>query len=439
MGFWSGLGEILGVATSVLGIRQAVQGPKKQDPTVPSWNYFQQRVQAAEQVRQLEWQAKLTGERANLLRNRGSDLLQRSYRLQDLATEGYTRRTRMAEAVFKNVRQGVDQDRKAADLSVTRARTDAVAVRAAGALGIQRAQDSEQAAIAAGDAAIAKSEASIAVAGVKLRQARSEIRLQQAQGNLMRSSAADRQARHLGRMRNLEVGTHTADIDAAQARVGLAGQKVVHASREADYRGRRAARGVEHAGTARDITYERGAATLGLAGERRRGSLDEAYDIEQRQRMQAEDVRQAGRETMQGAREQGVQQGFFEQQANLGRRFLDMQPGVSSYGGDPGRVNRWMEQLGSEPGSQNDVIAMGDKFDPSSFSPGRNVGFESLPSPGSPRQPARGQMQFDTLPSPSSPMDLRGGEVAIDGGDPRQGAIRPRRRRMGGFSEMVTA
>ena len=395
MDLWETIRGGLDIVSTVAGIFDDGPEAPRPNPYTSTFNYVQQRVGAAESVRQLGWQAWMAGKQADLLRRQGTNVTERA----DL----YDRRSRI-------VGQGADVMRGRADLSNRKAgdayrRGDNLRARAGDAWSrsgvlraraqvmegladrmLSRGQDAanaayertmgfaaadrqqavndQKAAKVALDAAVGKAETAIARANIKYTQAVGTIELGQAQAGLRTSSYTAQATGLAAQERNLAVtdqrlsqkaarGRYQSAVDkgaVTRMRAGIterfAGGQRTRALDEAADRFTQAGFAVE------DMAHQ--ATQWGLQAAEGWQAADEAvttgmghtFDAQTKwlaaagQDVEADALaNQAGATRLQGegltlaGRGQEIQQDFFQTGAEIGRYFLGHQPDVTQYGG----------------------------------------------------------------------------------------------------------
>lgn len=326
MGWWSTVTDIaqgVGAVASLFGGDE----PSGPNPKVATWNFVQQRTNAAETIRQLGWQGWMSGLQAEHT-FAGLPILGDQALLQEQTgdwMEGHAANLHAKADMLGGV---YDRERLRRYGAVNAAYERTAAYTTAD---VKAAKASASAAQAAAGAAITRAEVAIkrAVIGHKLEMG--ALKLGQAQAGLRSSSYQVTQGAHLDQMLALTVSEQEAVKSAAGARAAAAG---VHAQTAED----RAAATMEFAlgehgrqmGAAADWFTQAESGRTDMRHQATQWGLKAAgADVGARQTRHG-----AAGQALQGIG-QTIQADFFQTQAQIGSWFLQNQPGVEEYGGSP--------------------------------------------------------------------------------------------------------
>ena len=324
MSFWNTIGNIVGIAGTVAGILDP--GPDtRPNQRVASYNWYQQRVNAAEQVRQLGWQAWLAGENATLTRE-GADLTAERAGVQGQAADWQDKRARTLHAKA-DLMAGVhvrELHRRYGATNAAWQRTAAF-VKA----DTKAAKANAQAARKAADAAIVRADVAVQRAQINQKMEAGNLKLGEAQSGVRASSYHRQMAAHSEDMLALTEREQDAAKSAASARAAAA----TTAAETAEARGKAALafalgehkRGID---SAADWYYQAEAGRQDLREQAMQHGLQAAAT-----RTQAAGTALDARGQRLTGRAQEIQGDFFQTQAQIGRHFLAQQPGVTEYGG----------------------------------------------------------------------------------------------------------
>lgn len=376
MGVFSTLRDIAGGVAAVAGVIDIFSGDERQgpNPEVATFNWLQSRVNAAEQVRQLGWQAWMAGEQAHQHVAAAAIAFQQQGNLEDAAdvqdrmvgyhgaVAGHQRAVsafqsgeaiRRAEgAVTRGELLTGDLERRYTGVQATYDRTEAMASADRDAARIQA-----KTAQATAAATITRAEVAIQRATTSARQQVAGLRLSAAQGGLASSSytgsataAVNEDLALTLREQNAVKAGAAARAAGAEAQVGITDRRTQAALDFAS-----AQHGIGMGAAAADFT--RGQLQLDdLSAQAQQWGFQAAQsniaagrsDIAGAQagvqagatRIGAEAAGLRGSGQLLGARGQQIQQDFFRTQAQIGTHFLQQQPGVEEYGGQEDILQR---------------------------------------------------------------------------------------------------
>ena len=383
MAFWDTVSRVTQGIAGVAGVLDILGGDDAQgpNPNVATFTYLQGRVNAAEQVRQLGWQAWMAGQQANsanahaamAFRQQG-DLLDAADLSDDMAAHSAVQAGQTRAQAAHTRTQGADAAERSRVLSgraeamvgvlgrdLSRGYTAATAAydrtSALVAADTKAAEVQAETAAAVAGATIERAQVAIERATVQARSNVSSLRLQAAQGGLASSSFTQSGAAAIGEDLALTVREQRAVQAGARARAaGAAAQAEITADRGAAHLAYATTQHANAMGAAAD-QYTRGQMQvddISLAartwGTRAAGAEVAAQGLDvqaagldlqgerfghqaQTQRTQAEGAAVRASDQLLAARGAEIQQDFFSTQAAIGTHFLQQQPGVEEYGG----------------------------------------------------------------------------------------------------------
>ena len=380
---WGDIGDIGRAVSGVAGILDIFGGdePQGPNPNVATFNWMQQRINGAEQVRQLGWQAWMAGQQANsanahaaLAYRQQGDLLDAADLSDDMAAHASNQAGQTRAQAAHTRTQGANMAERSRTLSeratamvgvlgrdLQRGYTAAQAAydrtEALVASDTKAARTQAKTAAAVAGATIERAQVAIERATIQARQNVSSLRLQAAQGGLRSSSFTESGTAAIGEDLALTVREQRAVQAGARARAaGAAAQAEIVADRGGAQLAYATTQHANAMGAAAD-RYTRGQHQLddmSLAardwGTRAAGAevAAQALDVQaagqdlaagrfthqaQTQRTGAEGQALRASDHLLAARGAEIQQDFFSTQAAIGTHFLQQQPGVEEYGG----------------------------------------------------------------------------------------------------------